>query len=288
MRIVPRVAGRAGAASVLVALTFAAGLSGGPGLTALAPVCAGAASQHHATVIVTHLSSQPLRRVCVGFAEEHISGSDLLNRSQVQWQSDAYQGQGTAVCQVDYEPQTSPQDSCLGHDNDPYWSIWTATYTGGWTYAQRAITALTIHDGDALGLRYQKPDGAHPPDAPGDLCPPPAPPATATPATGGSQSAAVATSAPARTGTGGAPSLAGPSATAQAGAGTTSPPDPTQALTPAPSTGAVVAETPRTSSSIAGIGGRPASWLGPAAAGVAGLILVGALLAQVVLPRLRQ
>lgn len=279
------------AAASLVAAVFGLGLSGRDGMEALAPVCAGAASPHHATVVVTHLSGRPIPvRVCVAFDEDHISGSDLLNRSGIQWQSDAYLGQGTAVCQVDHEPQTPPRDSCLGHNNDPYWSIWTAPYGGSWTYAQRAITALVIHDGDAEGLRYQQPDGGGPPDPAGTSCPPPAPAATQPPRAGGSQPLATTASTP-RGRTIGAGVAAGSpgdrSATATPGARPAMPtPNSVQALGSMPTV-----PTPDARGRELGIAGsavRPFQWLGPAAAVVAGLALVGALLVQLVLPRLRR
>jgi hypothetical protein len=277
------------AATGLAAALFGVGLFSPAGITALTPVCAGAAYQHHATVIVTHLSGRPSPViVCVGFDEDHISGSDLLDRSRIQWQSDAYQGQGAAVCQVDYEPQPPPSNSCLGHNNDPYWSIWTAPYGGSWAYAQRAITGLVIHDGDAEGLRYQRPDGAAPPDVVGAVCPPPAPPATHPPTAAASiPPAAAASATPGRgTGPGGGADInlvpgvtPAPSATP-----TPPPPDALQALAPTPT--AVAAGRSQKKASSAEPAGRPVQVLGLMVAGLVAVILVGALLAQLVLPRL--
>jgi hypothetical protein len=287
MTAIARRARGVGIAAGLALAALAAMVVTPAGRGAAGAVCADAAYQHHAAVIVSHRSRQPSPlRVCVGFDEDHLSGAELLNRSGIEWRSDAYQGQGTAVCQVDYEPQPPPSGSCLGSGNDPYWSIWTAPYGGRWTYAQRAITALVIHDGDAEGFRYQAPDGAVPPDDVAAVCPPPAPRLSPPAASGGPPAAA------------GAPGTAAssPRAAPRSGPGQQAPvTGPAQAPSTSTSPTPPVALSADSTAAAGPVGavvppGRAAiepNRVGTAAAAVAGALLVGGIVVQLLLARRR-
>jgi hypothetical protein len=168
-------------AAMAVAL-LGSGAVGAGGLAGAAlPLCVDAAAPHHATVVVSHLDhgyASPVR-VCVGFAEDSITGHQLLDRSGIQFGLNADPGLGSEVCQVDREPASYDPNNCL-QANRPYWSVWQAPYRGTWTYTRFGIDGVTIHDGDAEGFRFGQNPGA--PDQPGSVCPPPSP-ATPTPST---------------------------------------------------------------------------------------------------------
>ena len=249
----------------------------------LAPRTACAAAQHHATVVVSHLDPKmPTLRVCVPFDEAQISGHELLHRSGVEVGfSSTYGGEGSAVCQVDNEPASYPPD-CL-NTSGPYWSVWTASYHGAWSYSRSSgVDRVTIRDGDSEGFRYASPSGQAPPASPADTCPPPVAPSVSP-----APSATAVSTAPARTPTGGP---VGATASSPAATGTPSTVASVPAAPDSPKLEPGVSPPPHSPAGRAPVTGSPPSggWAGPAAAALAGVLLVGGLGAQLLLPRLRR
>lgn len=163
------------AASILAAMLASLGLTAVVPATPLGVACAGAGS-NHATVVVEHGNGTVVQR-CVAFDGESISGEQLLASSGIEYQTQT-QSLGVAICQVDGEP--AGYTECPGRSD--YWSFWTWTGRGPWTYSRVGVSLVTLHDGDAEGFRYVPSASPAPPVSP-DPCPaPPAPtPAPATP-----------------------------------------------------------------------------------------------------------
>jgi hypothetical protein len=136
------------------------------------PLCAGAASQRHATILVEHASGS-VRTACVGFVGAQISAKQLLAASGIPYGLSPDPTQGDAVCSVDSEPTTYPP-SCFSLPR--YWSLWRAGYGQPWAYATKGIGLVSLGDGDALGFRYVRQDSPAAPILPQGVCPPPQPP----------------------------------------------------------------------------------------------------------------
>jgi hypothetical protein len=118
------------------------------------PACA-AAGSHHAALVVEHDDGSVVAR-CVAFSTAAISGEELLNRSGVAWSSQTFGGFGAAVCALDGEP--AHYVDCPGKDR--YWAVFAARGGASWQLANVGISTLTLHDGDALGVRYVPASGS--------------------------------------------------------------------------------------------------------------------------------
>jgi hypothetical protein len=200
-----------GAAAVLAALASLA-LPVAPSVAPFlanplaAPACAGA-GPHHAALVVTHGDGSTVTR-CVAFATASISGEQLLNASGISWSGQSFAGFGQAVCAVDREPATYA--TCPGKDR--YWAVFVARSGGGWQLSAVGVSATTLRDGDAEGLRYVPASGTpSAPSSPRGVCPaavattrpgtPAAATAAATATPAPSESVAGATATPAVTAT---------------------------------------------------------------------------------------
>lgn len=170
-----------------------------------------AQSLHHAALVVDFGDGRVLVRV-VPFAEETISGVDLLRRSGLDVAIMENLGGGAALCAVEGVgcPPT-PQDcfcQCRG-GTCRYWSYFHLQ-GGAWTYAGTGAAGRALRDGDVDGWVWG--DGRTAPPlltweeiwarsgAQPTLAPPPLPPASATPvpptATPSRPTAAPATASP--------------------------------------------------------------------------------------------
>jgi hypothetical protein len=118
------------------------------------PACA-AAGSHHAALVVEHGDGSIVSR-CVAFSTAAISGEELVNRSGVVWSSQTFGGFGAAVCALDGEP--AHYVDCPGKDR--YWAVFAARGGASWQLANVGISTLTLHDGDALGVRYVPASGS--------------------------------------------------------------------------------------------------------------------------------
>lgn len=159
-----------------LALLIPASVIPGPGSAA---TCA--ASTNRIAVVAQHLDGVTLVR-CVGFAAASIKVKDALDGSGLDWRSgDGFGGLGLAVCQVDGEPATFDASNCL-KASQPFWALFVARAGGGWQTSSLGISSLTLHDGDAFGLRYQpQAIQPQPPTAMGTCSDPTPPPATPKP-----------------------------------------------------------------------------------------------------------
>ena len=169
--------GRGLAALLAMAAMTGAGAAGAGG-SAGRPLCAAAAGESHAALVVEHGDGSLLRApgVCVAFGGESIDGEQLLAAAGIQYAAvDFPSVGGRAVCQVDGEPTTPAegwtQDNCLGHGS--YWGIYTAHYHQAFTSSGTGVSDVRLGDGDAEGFHYAR--DASPPPAAGNACPAPQP-----------------------------------------------------------------------------------------------------------------
>jgi len=147
------------------------------------PVSAQVTNQ--AGLIVMHGNGTVVTR-CVDFAEPQISGYDLLARSGLALNVDAGGGVGTAICSIDQEGCTFPQQGCFCQCEGAtciYWSYWQWV-NDSWRYSSLGAAGSTVLPGAVEGWAWGAGtvDKASPPPilAFGDICAPP-PTATATP-----------------------------------------------------------------------------------------------------------
>jgi hypothetical protein len=157
------------------------------------------AAVHHAALVIQHSSGGLITR-CVAFAEEQITGLQLVERSGVEYQAQSFGSIGSAMCQLDREPATVPP-GCFG--SGPYWQYFHRQ-GAGWHASVVGASSSALHDGDMDGWRYAV--GAN--QAPGNVsfaavcsAPPPSAAATRAAATGSTRPAPapatpVATSTP--------------------------------------------------------------------------------------------
>jgi hypothetical protein len=113
---------------------------------------------------------------CVEFAEDEISGYDLLMRSGLQVVATQSGGMGVTICEIDGEG--CPADNCFCEctgSTCAYWSYWHLV-GGEWSYSSVGANGHRVRPGDVDGWRWGK--GDPPPVVPFEqIC---APPATAT------------------------------------------------------------------------------------------------------------
>lgn len=131
------------------------------------------AAVHHAALLIQHSSGSLITR-CVAFAEDQITGLQLIERSGVPYEAQSFGSVGSAICQLDREPSTVPA-GCFG--SGPYWQYFHRR-SGGWQTSAFGAGSSALHDGDMDGWHY----AAATNQAPGNVafasvCAAPAPPA---------------------------------------------------------------------------------------------------------------
>jgi hypothetical protein len=131
------------------------------------------AAIHHAALVIQHASGSVITR-CLAFAEDQISGLQLVERSGVQYEAQDFGSIGSAMCQLDREPSTVPA-GCFGAG--PYWQYFHRRGSAWQTSALGASSSL-LRDGDMDGWHF----AAGTNQAPGNIafssvCAAPAPPA---------------------------------------------------------------------------------------------------------------
>jgi hypothetical protein len=135
------------------------------------------AAIHHAALVIQHASGSVITR-CVAFAEDQITGLQLVERSGVQYEAQNFGSIGTAMCQLDREPSTVPP-GCFG--SGPYWQYFHHRGSA-WQSSAFGASSSVLRDGDMDGWHFAV--GAN--QVPGNVafssvCAAPAPPtATAT------------------------------------------------------------------------------------------------------------
>jgi hypothetical protein len=132
-----------------------------------APLCAQAASAHHAGIVVELGDGQVLRQ-CVGFDSATVTALAVLQGSGIEYATAAYGSLGVAVCQIDNEP-TSYTD-CLPSSGS-YWVFFISRGGGPWANSSQGISNTTVSNGDDVGFRYDPLAGADPaPVSPAGTC----------------------------------------------------------------------------------------------------------------------
>jgi len=118
-------------------------------IAALLSVRPAHAAIHHAALVIQHASGSVITR-CVAFAEDQITGLQLVERSGVQYDVQSFGSIGSATCQLDREPVTVPP-GCFG--SGPYWQYFHGR-GAGWQTSALGASSSGLHDGDMDGWRY--------------------------------------------------------------------------------------------------------------------------------------
>jgi hypothetical protein len=153
-------------------------------LLVAAPVAA-QPTVHRAVVVVE--TGTAVKRVCVRFTEDSISGKDALDRAGVDPVYRSYGGSlGAAVCSLCGVGRTYAD--CLGSGgSSAHWVYWRSPAgAGSFTRSSFGVSSTRVRDGDVEGWRWgaSEPPGfalvaevCGPEDPPPSTAPPPRPPA---------------------------------------------------------------------------------------------------------------
>jgi len=91
----------------------------------------------------------------VPFAEDSISGMELLHRSTLPLLTVDFGGMGEGVCKIDKtgcDPTPCRARLCQTGDPDsPFWQYLRRDPAGEWEFVQLGASASTVHDGDVNG-----------------------------------------------------------------------------------------------------------------------------------------
>jgi hypothetical protein len=87
---------------------------------------------------------------CVAFAEDQITGMQLIQRSGVEYQAQTFGAMGSAICQLDGEPGAVPSN-CFG--TGAYWQYFHRQ-GAGWQPSALGASSSILHDGDMDGWDY--------------------------------------------------------------------------------------------------------------------------------------
>jgi hypothetical protein len=234
--------------------------------------CAQASSAHHAALVVEH-GDGAVTRVCVSFSGTQVTGEQLLDLSQVPYNTVDFGSYGKAVCQIQGEPTSYPPGCWTA--SSPYWAMFVSRGGGTWQSSSLGISSQTFGEGDAEGFRYEAQSNSSSPPSPAGICPAPAPvtasPAavTAPPSTGHASSGNPA----ART-----PTPTSPAVASVGGTRATPSPAPTGPASPTSTVGAVAGVSSGVTTPPQPAGSMSAAAWAAAALGVA---LLGALVLRV-------
>jgi len=131
------------------------------------------AAIHHAALVIQHASGSVITR-CVAFAEDQITGLQLVERSGVQYDAQNFGSIGSAMCQLDREPSSVPS-GCFG--SGPYWQYFHRR-GAAWQASAFGASSSILHDGDMDGWHYAAGAGQVPGNAAFvSVCTAPPPPA---------------------------------------------------------------------------------------------------------------
>lgn len=253
-------------------------------------------------------TGETVKKVCVRFSEESISGAELIRRAGVDPVFRSYSGKGVAVCAL-CGTGCPGDESCL--TCDPEGRFWAYSRAPAGTTTLRTspegASSTEVRDGDVDGWRWSRglapayasvaevcdgaPAGAAtatttapaPAPAPAPAAPPAGEPpgnASTTPRSGSGSSAArpgskpPSSPAPAPPGAPGTPAAPSAGSSPPAGPAPASPPTPAPASATSVPTG--VAAGPGAGDGRAGQGGSSPAGLAAAGAAVAGLVVWGA------------
>jgi hypothetical protein len=117
-----------------------------------APVAA--QEENRAGLVIVHGDGSMVTQ-CIAFAEEAISGAELLARSKLDLSMEA-SGMGATICRIDGEGCDFPAETCFCQcQGSPciYWSYWRLT-EGEWRYSNIGAGNAVVRDGDVDGWRW--------------------------------------------------------------------------------------------------------------------------------------
>lgn len=115
---------------------------------------AAAQEENRAGLVIVH-SNGSVASQCIAFAEESITGAELLARSGVDLAVEASSLGGT-ICRIDGEGCDFPQESCFCQcQGSPciYWSYWRRA-EGAWRYSNAGAGNTSVTDGAVEGWRW--------------------------------------------------------------------------------------------------------------------------------------
>lgn len=121
-------------------------------LLCAAPVAA--QEENRAGLMIVH-GDGSVATQCIAFAEESISGAELLTRSQLDLSMEA-SSMGATICRIDGEGCNFPTESCFCQcQGSPciYWSYWRLT-EGEWRYSNIGAGNALVRAGDVDGWRW--------------------------------------------------------------------------------------------------------------------------------------
>lgn len=138
-----------------------------------------AQEENRAGLVVVHGDGTVVEH-CVAFAEESISGYELLQRAGLALSVEAG-ATGATLCSIDGEGCSYPAEACFCQcQGSPcvYWSYWRMTEEG-WFYQVLGAGNARVKDGDVEGWHWAagttRNAEAPPPVTFAELCPNPAP-----------------------------------------------------------------------------------------------------------------
>ncbi|HUR18070.1 MAG TPA: hypothetical protein VMZ51_03920 [Acidimicrobiales bacterium] len=117
---------------------------------------AGGASEQNRAVVVVDTGEQ-VKKICVRFWEESISGAELLQRAEVDAALRPYAGKGVAVCSL-CGVGCRTDDSCLTCDPDGrFWAYSRAPAgTSAFRLSSAGASNTEVHNGDVEGWRWSR------------------------------------------------------------------------------------------------------------------------------------
>ena len=113
-----------------------------------------AQTTNQAGLVIVHGDGRVVSR-CVAFNEPQISGYDLLQRTGLDLNIEVG-GVGVAICRLDGEGCTYPQQSCFcgtESDSSHYWSYWQWT-NGAWQYSNQGAANQVVQPGTLQGWAW--------------------------------------------------------------------------------------------------------------------------------------
>ncbi|MGQ9598740.1 MAG: hypothetical protein ACUVWZ_04930 [Anaerolineae bacterium] len=122
------------------------------GLLAVVMTRGGMAADPNQAGLVVQFENGRIESRCLAFAEEEISGVDLLLRSGLDVVLDSSRGMGVAVCQIDGVGCAYPAESCfcqcMGAGPCRYWNyFYRDPGQSTWTYSALGATLRTVRPG---------------------------------------------------------------------------------------------------------------------------------------------
>lgn len=138
-----------------------------------APIRAQQPDLHRAGLVVVHGDGSVVS-ACVSFAEESISGAELLLRSGLEVTLAAYGGLGYGVCAIGGEGCFAGQDCFCQCRGNPcaYWVYSHRRPDGSWAISGVGASGWQVHDGDVDGWVWGDGSTAPPVVAFEQVCPP--------------------------------------------------------------------------------------------------------------------